>query len=122
MSCQEIVILDSSCLQRSAIVGFCRGRQIVLNILHGLEYLHGLEIAHLGLRSHDILLDKEGQAKIGSVGLGRLVGAYGTLATAAGSPLWAAPEQINGEVGPHPVYQRAICAGWQELHMFCCRL
>ena len=38
--------------------------------MRGLENLHGLEIAHLGLRSHNILLEKEGQAKIASVGLG----------------------------------------------------
>ena len=79
-------------------IGLCRGRQIISNILQGLEYLHGLGIAHLGLTSHNIMLDKEGQAKIANVGLGKFVSTYGTLPTTAGSPLWASPEQINGEV------------------------
>lgn len=67
-------------------MGFYRGKQIISNILQGLEYLHGLGIAHLGLTSHNVMLDKEGQAKIANVGLGKFVSAYGTLPTAAGPP------------------------------------
>lgn len=94
----------------------CRGKRIALDILHGLEYLHGLGIAHLGLKSPDIMLDKEGQAKIATVGLGKIVDTYGTLPTAAGSPLWASPEQINGEVGHYVVDPNVLYAHYQKLH------
>ena len=70
----------------------------MLDIIHGLEYLHGQNIAHLDLKSPNILIDKDGMAKIADVGLSKLVGTIEATATSSGSLLWAAPEQINMKV------------------------
>ena len=72
--------------------------RIALDVIHGLEYLHGQNIAHLDLKSPNILIDRDGTAKIADVGLSRLVGTREATATSAGSLLWAAPEQIEMKV------------------------
>ena len=76
----------------------CRGMRVMLDIIHGLEYLHGQNIAHLDLKSPNILIDRDGMAKIADVGLSKLVGTIEATATSSGSLLWAAPEQINMKV------------------------
>ena len=67
-----------------------RGAQVALDVLQGLEYLHGQNIAHLDLKSPNILIDRDGVAKIADVGLSKLVGTRQATATTAGSFLCAA--------------------------------
>lgn len=49
-----------------------RGRRIAMEIAKGLAYLHSKDIAHLDLKSPNILLDASDKAKIGDVGLGKI--------------------------------------------------
>jgi len=72
--------------------------QIALDIIHGLDYLHSQGVAHLDLKSPNVLIDRDGTAKIADVGLSKLVGTREATATSAGSLLWAAPEQIEMKV------------------------
>lgn len=69
-----------------------------MDVIYGLDYLHSQDIAHLDLKSPNILIDKDGMAKIADVGLSKMVGTREVTATSAGSLLWAAPEQIEMKV------------------------
>ncbi len=69
--------------------------QIAYDIAQGLAYLHGKNILHCDLKSHNILLDEEYRAKISDFGLARLKlesGSSTTLRKVAGTVRWRAPE------------------------------
>lgn len=73
-----------------------RGKKIALDVARGLVFLHSRRIVHFDLKSPNILLAKDGTAKIGDVGMAKILareyvtGVVGTLA-------WAAPEMLWGE-------------------------
>ena len=50
-----------------------------------------VQIIHLDLKSHNILLGRGGVAKIADVGLAKIMRTSGTRASAAGTFDWAAP-------------------------------
>jgi len=63
---------------------------------HGLAFLHDtLHVAHRDIKSLNILLAKDGMAKISDFGLSREVLTAAPM-TRAGSLLWAAPELLKG--------------------------
>ena len=51
----------------------CCGRNIALDVARGLHFLHSRSVVHFDLKSHNILLSREGTAKITDVGLARIV-------------------------------------------------
>lgn len=61
-----------------------------------------VQIIHLDLKSHNILLGRGGIAKIADVGLAKIMSRSATRASAAGTFDWAAPG----------VYQTQPCPGW----------
>ena len=63
----------------------CRGQRIALDIASGLVYLHSKDIAHFDLKSPNILLTAADQAKIGDVGLGKMISPRTLHATQAGT-------------------------------------
>jgi hypothetical protein len=87
-----------------------RGRKIAIDIAKGLCYLHARRIVHFDLKSPNILLGRDGTAKIGDVGMARILareyvtGVVGTLS-------WSAPELLFGtKCGtPADVYSFGIC-------------
>lgn len=50
----------------------CRGREVALSVLRGLSFMHSRRLAHLDLKSKNILLDAYGRAKICDVGLSKI--------------------------------------------------
>ncbi|KAI7835611.1 hypothetical protein COHA_010488, partial [Chlorella ohadii] len=59
-------------LHRAAMSSrYNRGRRAVLDIATGLAYLHDCRVLHLDLKPHNVLLSREGVAKIGDVGFSR---------------------------------------------------
>lgn len=74
-----------------------RGKSIALEVARGLVYLHSRRIIHMDMKSANILLSREGHAKIADVGMAKVIakefsavsGNYGTLA-------WSAPEMLLG--------------------------
>ncbi|KAK9812013.1 hypothetical protein WJX73_008959 [Symbiochloris irregularis] len=75
-----------------------RGPSIALDVLQGLHYLHANNVIHLDIKSANILLARDGTAKIADVGLAR------TLSQSAlrdhhreGTLAWQSPEMILGE-------------------------
>ena len=65
-----------------------------------MAYLHELRFCHRDLKAANILLARDGTAKIGDFGLTSHLDAYSTLKSNAGTPLWSAPEvQRHGQSG-----------------------
>eukprot|EP00884_Botryococcus_braunii_P000598 jgi/Botrbrau1/10539/Bobra.7_1s0018.2 len=73
------------------------GQRIALDIARGLCYLHDKKIVHLDLKSNNILLSRDGTAKIADVGLSRvLTGAYLSNPDVRGTMAYSAPELLMG--------------------------
>lgn len=83
----------------------------------GLNYLHNRDppVIHRDMKSPNVLLDEHWNAKIGDFGLSRIK-EEGKVMTCVGSPLWAAPEMLRGEMSgcPSDVYSFAIVV-WELL-------
>ena len=83
-------------LARGRVTWWRRGRRIAIDIAKGLVFLHSRRIVHFDLKSPNILLTRDGTAKIADVGMAKFLaknyvtGVVGTLA-------WAAPEMLWGE-------------------------
>jgi serine/threonine protein kinase len=77
---------------------FCRGSKIALDIAKGLIYLHSMQIAHLDLKSPNVMLTANDEAKIGDVGLGKLVANPNAIATQQGRFAPKVAFNITGEL------------------------
>ncbi|KAI7843216.1 hypothetical protein COHA_003196 [Chlorella ohadii] len=83
-------------LRAGKVTWWRRGKKIALDVARALVYLHSKRIIHLDLKSANVLLTRDGTAKLGDVGLSKIMagdyvsGVVGTLA-------WSAPELLLGE-------------------------
>ncbi|KAL4424194.1 hypothetical protein ABPG75_001495 [Micractinium tetrahymenae] len=82
---------------RARTVGwYRRGKKIALDVARALVYLHSRRIIHLDIKSANVLLTRDGTAKVGDVGMAKIMagdyvsGVVGTLA-------WSAPELLLGD-------------------------
>lgn len=74
-----------------------RGLRIALDVARGLAFLHRRRIAHLDLKSPNILLGRDYTAKIADVGIARvLTESHMSTVTSTGTFAWAAPELLLG--------------------------
>ena len=71
--------------------------KIFQQILSSLEYLHNNNICHRDIKPENILLDEYGDAKLSDFGLSKKFEKNELLKTACGSPIYAAPEMIQGK-------------------------
>ena len=62
-----------------------------------------LQIIHLDLKSHNILLGRGGVAKIADVGLAKIMSKSATRASATGTFDWAAPGTLTPLSPPSPL-------------------
>ncbi|KAJ3415109.1 Map microtubule affinity-regulating kinase [Chytridiales sp. JEL 0842] len=72
-------------------------RKFMQQIVSALEYCHGLGIVHRDLKAENLLLDEEGMIKISDFGLSNNYDRSKQLATCCGSPVYSAPELIEGK-------------------------
>ncbi|MBM74852.1 MAG: hypothetical protein CMK59_05590, partial [Proteobacteria bacterium] len=70
--------------------------KIVDQALQGLSALHNEKIAHLDIKPANILLGKDGQAKLADFGISTRLKDQRGGGMGAGTPLYAPPEQIAG--------------------------
>ena len=67
-------------------------------IISGVEYLGKIRVVHRDLKPENLLLDNKKNLKIVDFGLSNIYPNNELLKTACGSPCYAAPEMINGEL------------------------
>ena len=70
----------------------CRGRRIALDIARGLHHLHHKRIIHFDLKSANVLLTREGTAKVSDVGFANILSKTHAAHNNAFTFAWAAPE------------------------------
>ncbi|GLE05372.1 hypothetical protein PINS_up014385 [Pythium insidiosum] len=72
--------------------------QIALHVAHALTYLHSLSavVLHRDLKSRNVLLDAQLNAKLTDFGVARERADH-TMTAAVGTSLWMAPEVLRGE-------------------------
>jgi serine/threonine protein kinase/Flp pilus assembly protein TadD len=72
---------------------------IAKQVCEGMAEAHRLGIVHRDLKSQNIMIDEEGNAKIMDFGIARSLGAPGVTATGmvVGTPDYISPEQAEGE-------------------------
>jgi len=68
--------------------------QFAMDIALGMNYLHSMKIIHRDLKSHNLLLDKNYNVKIGDLGISRIATTTQTM-TSVGSVAWTAPEVLR---------------------------
>ena len=67
----------------------------MLSIALALNHIHGRRICHFDIKSPNVLLAKDGQAKLADVGLSKLVKDDATAMSRPGTYSYAAPEQLQ---------------------------
>ena len=92
-------------LERAALTG--RDRVVLLEkVARGVAAIHAKGIVHRDLKPANILVPSSGEPKVGDLGLAHLIESETELTrtgAAVGSPLYMAPEQVEGktrEIGP----------------------
>ena len=72
---------------------------IARQVAEGLAEAHKLGVIHRDLKPHNIMIDKEGNAKIMDFGIARTLAGAGTTAEGViiGTPEYMSPEQVEGK-------------------------
>jgi serine/threonine-protein kinase len=88
-----------SFLRRSKRLSMATVVDIGKQISDGLAEAHRLGIVHRDLKSSNIMIDREGNARIMDFGIARLLSAKGITAAgiAVGTPDYMSPEQVEGK-------------------------
>ena len=88
-----------SVIHRMGILTSGKAVFIVRQVAEGLGQAHKLGIVHRDLKPQNIMIDKEGNAKIMDFGIARSLGAEGVTGEGVivGTPEYMSPEQVEGK-------------------------
>lgn len=107
----------STNIQAGRVTWYKRGRKIALDIAKGLVFLHSRRIVHFDLKSPNILLARDGTAKIADVGMAKLLqrdyvtGVVASLAWSAPEMLWGARCSEKVDIYSYGIVLWEICTG-----------
>ncbi len=73
-------------------------RHYFQQVISGIEYCHRHRVVHRDLKPENLLLDGNGNVKIADFGLSNIMEDGAFLSTSCGSPNYAAPEVISGQM------------------------
>jgi len=92
-----------SFIRRSRRLDISTTIAIAKQVCSGLGEAHAAGIVHRDLKPGNIMIDKEGNAKILDFGIARAVGAQGVTAEGSviGTPEYMSPEQVEGKESDH---------------------
>mmetsp|Transcript_8085 Transcript_8085/g.13859 ORF Transcript_8085/g.13859 Transcript_8085/m.13859 type:complete len:446 (+) Transcript_8085:75-1412(+) len=65
-----------------------------VDVAAGMEYLHSIHMLHRDLKSMNVLLDKDFNAKLADFGLSRIKADSVAMTTGIGTPQWMSPELL----------------------------
>ena len=71
----------------------------MLSVAIALNHLHSKNIAHLDIKSPNILLTSHGEAKVADVGLSTMIQQGLSIVSRTSTFAWSAPEQLHGHAG-----------------------
>jgi serine/threonine protein kinase/Flp pilus assembly protein TadD len=88
-----------SFIRRSGIVSVAKAIAIASQVCEGLSEAHRLGVVHRDLKPQNIMIDKEGNARIMDFGIARSLEAKGITGAGViiGTPEYMSPEQIEGK-------------------------
>lgn len=93
-----VITLPSSSSEERIFGWYKKGKQVALDVARGLAALHRKRIVHLDLKSANILLAKDGQAKVADIGMARVMNqSHLSKLSNQGTFAWSAPEVLNGK-------------------------
>ncbi|KAL4421913.1 hypothetical protein ABPG77_005197 [Micractinium sp. CCAP 211/92] len=113
--------LEGGDLMRNIAAGrvswYRRGKKIALDVARGLVFLHSRRIAHFDVKSPNVLLARDGTAKIADVGMAKVLnrdyvtGVVSTLAWSAPEMLWGAKCTEKADIYSFGIVLWEICSG-----------
>lgn len=77
-------------------------RRMFQQVISGVEYAHSRMVVHRDLKPENILVDEGGHVKLADFGLANVMKDGQFLKTSCGSPNYAAPEVISGDLYAGP--------------------
>jgi len=90
-------------LKRQGFLPPDEATKMALHVAHGLKYAHGLGFIHRDIKPDNVIVTREGMAKILDMGLSKNIDEAQTFRTvtgvALGTPHYIAPEQARGDKG-----------------------
>lgn len=88
--------LDKS-LAKQAPMEPVKATEIVFNVCHALDYIHGKGLVHLDVKPANIMLTRLGEVKLMDFGIARLMKDQGTSPDISGSVPYMSPEQTGAD-------------------------
>ena len=76
---------------------------MIADVAEALRFAHANGVLHLDVKPENVLVTRDGLAKVADFGVARLTDAAGSARAVAGTPGFMAPEQLRGE----PLDERA---------------
>ncbi len=88
----------SSLLERGGALDEERALWVVLQMARALDHAHRNNLVHRDVKPDNIIITKDGVAKLCDLGLARLESAEGEAPQRMGTPAYISPEQARGDV------------------------
>lgn len=103
-SVRDVIERRNRPLKEKEVAYICR------EVLKGLEYLHSQDIVHRDIKSAHILMNDNGDIRLGGFRVSQMLQASSTLGSIAGTPHWMAPEITSKYTSKVDIWSLGITA------------